>query len=107
MHVNPHRQFDTVARDIIGPFIPPSSKDNSYVLLCICLLSTFPFTMPIPNKLVETAIQAYIQHIYTAFGGSLRMIVDTGGSHLSRTVVKPDSHLAWIFFPKFGFLFPV
>ena len=31
----------------------------------------------------------------------------TGGSHLSRTVVKPDSCLAWIFFPKFVFHFPV
>ena len=25
----------------------------------------------------------------------------TGGSHLSHTVVKPDSHLAWIFFARF------
>ena len=27
--------------------------------------------------------------------------VNTGGSHLSHTAVKPDSHLAQIFFAKF------
>ena len=27
--------------------------------------------------------------------------LSTGGSHLSRTAVKPDSHLAWIFSAKF------
>ena len=29
----------------------------------------------------------------------------TGGSHLSRTAVKPDSRLAQIFFPKIWFPF--
>ena len=37
----------------------------------------------------------------------LLMTYHTGGSHLSHTAVKLDSHLAQIFFPKFGFLFPV
>ena len=35
------------------------------------------------------------------------ILPSTGGSCLSRTVVRPDSCLAQIFFPKFGFPFPV
>ena len=31
-------------------------------------------------------------------------IFGTGGSRLSHTVVKPDSHLAWIFGAKFLFI---
>ena len=34
--------------------------------------------------------------------GLLHLILITGGLHLSHTVVKPDSHFAWIFVAKFS-----
>ena len=40
-------------------------------------------------------------------GGIDTTDADTGGSCLSHTAFKLDSCLARIFFPKFGFLFPV
>ena len=46
--------------DLIGPF-NSSSKANSYVLMCICHMTNYPNTIPIPNNTAETVVQAYLQ----------------------------------------------
>ena len=35
------RPFDSIACDLVGPFPPPSSNGNSYILTCMCLLTYY------------------------------------------------------------------
>ena len=53
-----HRQFDTIACDLIGPFTQPSSKGNLYLLMYICLFAYFPRAIFILDKSTETLVQA-------------------------------------------------
>ena len=55
------RPFDSIACDLVVPFHPPSSKGNSYILTCICLLTNYSIAIPIPNKQMEKIVQAYLQ----------------------------------------------
>ena len=48
-----------------------------------------------------------VRLVVTPYASLAFLRVDTVGSHLSCTAVKPDSCLARIFFPKIGFPFPV
>ena len=72
------RPFNSIACDLVGPFHPSSSKGNSYILTCICLLTNYPIAIHIPNKQAKTDIQAWPQNVYATFGGSLIMITDNG-----------------------------
>ena len=57
------------------------------------------------NVSFSSESRSYI--VISCHSATVTCVTNTGGSCLSRTAVKPDSHLARIFFPKFGFLFPV
>ena len=72
------RSFDSIACNLVGPFHPLIWKVNSYICTCKCLLINYPIAIPKPNKQAETIVQAYLQNIYTTFGGSLTMITDNG-----------------------------
>ena len=48
----PKRSFGFIALDLIGSF-HPSSKENTYVLTCMCLLTNYPIRIPIPDKTAE------------------------------------------------------
>ena len=73
-HGTTYRTFDTITYNLIGPVKPSISKSSPYVLTCMCLLTNFSILIPIPEKQIETVIQAYLQHI---FGSSLTL--ETGG----------------------------
>ena len=78
-HMTPGRgPFDSISYGLVWPFHPLSSKCNSYILLCMCLLTNYPIAIPIPNKQAETIVQTYLQNICTTFGRSLTMITDNG-----------------------------
>ena len=73
-----------------------------------------PMMISTPSSLHHSLLVSTWPHLtpWGKYGYLLKKFVSslrtaTGGSHLSCTVVKPDSRLAQIFFPKFGFLFPV
>ena len=72
------RPFDSIVSDLVGPLHLHSSKANSYILTCMCLLTNCPIAIPIPNKQMVKIIQAFLQNIYTTFGRSLTMIADNG-----------------------------
>ena len=72
------RPFNPIAFDLVGPFIPPSSKGNSYILTCAHLLINYSIAIPIPDNLQKTVIQAYLKHMYNTFNGSLTLITDNG-----------------------------
>ena len=60
------------------PIYTPSSRGNSYVLTCLCLLKNFPVAISMPSKSTETFIQAYLQHMYATYGISLIVTTATG-----------------------------
>ena len=64
--------------DLIGEFIPASSKGNRYALTADCMLTGFTFCIPIKSKTATDVAKAYLDHIYCAFGPSKKILTDNG-----------------------------
>ena len=67
-----------ISMDLIGEFHPPTSKKHRYALTVICMLTGYVFCVPLKTKTAEEVIQAYIDHVYARFGGSLKILSDNG-----------------------------
>ena len=51
------------------------------------MLTGYTMAVPIPNKSAETIVKAYMNHVYSIFGGSSRMLTDNG-SEFKNEVLK-------------------
>ena len=58
-----------ICMDIVGPISPVSSKGNRFCLTVMDMLTGYTMAVAIPNKSVETVVKAYMDHIYSIFGG--------------------------------------
>ena len=58
-----------ISMDLIGEFHPPTIRNNKYALTVICLLMGYVFCVPLKSKTAEEVIWAYIDNIYSKFGG--------------------------------------
>ena len=67
-----------ISMDLIGEFHPPTSRKHRYALTVICMLTGYVFCVPLRTKTSEEVIQAYIDNVYSKFGGSLKMLSDNG-----------------------------
>ena len=67
-----------ISMDLIGEFHPPSSGKHRYALTVICMLTGYVFCVPLKIKTAEKVIEAYIDNVYSKFGGSLKMLSDNG-----------------------------
>ena len=67
-----------MSMDLIGEFHPPTSKKHRYALTVICMLTGYVFCVPLKTKTAEEVIQVYIDHIYSRFRGSLKILSDNG-----------------------------
>ena len=67
-----------ISMDLIGEFHPPTTKKNRYALTVICMLTGYVFCIPLRTKTAEEVIQAYIDNIYSKFGGSIKILSDNG-----------------------------
>ena len=67
-----------ISMDLIGEFHPPTSKKHRYALTVICILTGYVFCVPLKTKTAEEVIQAYIDHVYARFAGSLKILSDNG-----------------------------
>ena len=67
-----------ISMDLIGEFHPPTSRKHRYALMVICMLTGYVFCVPLKTKTAEEVIQAYIDNVYSKFGGSLKMLSDNG-----------------------------
>ena len=67
-----------ISMDLIGEFHPPTSRKHRYTLTVICMLMGYVFCVPLKTKAAEEVIQAYIDNVYSKFGGSLKMLSDNG-----------------------------
>ena len=67
-----------ISMDLIGEFHPPTSKGKRYALTIICMLTGYVFCIPLKTKTAEEVLQAYIDNVYSKFGGSLKISSDNG-----------------------------
>ena len=67
-----------ISMDLIGEFHPPTSRKHSYSLTVICMLTGYVFYVPLKTKTAEEVTQAYIDYVYSKFGGSLKILSDNG-----------------------------
>ena len=73
----PMAPMEFISMDLIGDFTP-SSKGNKYALTIICMLTGYTFCIPIPSKKASDVITAYIDNVYSKFGGSKKILSDNG-----------------------------
>ena len=67
-----------ISMDLIGEFHPPTSRKHRYTLTVICMLMGYMFCEPLNTKTAEEVTQAYIDDVYSKFGGSLKILSDNG-----------------------------
>ena len=67
-----------ISMDLIGEFHPPTTKGRKYALTIICMLTGYVFCIPLKTKTAEEVLQAYIDNVYSKFGGSLKILSDNG-----------------------------
>ena len=67
-----------ISMDLIGEFHPPTTKGKRYALTVICMLTGYVFCIPLKTKTAEEVLQAYIDHVYSKFGGSIKILSDNG-----------------------------
>ena len=64
--------------DLIGEFHPPTTNRNGYALTVICMLMGYVFCIPLKTKTAEEVLQAYVDNVYSKFGGSMKILSDNG-----------------------------
>ena len=84
-----------LSMDLIGEFYSPTSRKHCYALTVICMLTGYVFCIPLNTKTVEEVIQAYIDNIYSRFGGSLKYSVMMGLSLKTKCLNKYPKNLVW------------
>ena len=67
-----------ISMDLTGEFHPPTSKEKRYALTVICMLTGYVFCIPLRTKTTEEVLQAYIDNMYSKFGGSVKILSDNG-----------------------------
>ena len=67
-----------ISMDLIGEFHPPITKGKRYALTVKCMLTGYVFCIPLKTKTAEEVLQAYIDHVYSKFGGSIKILSDNG-----------------------------
>ena len=71
--------------DLIGEFHPPTTRNNRYALTVICMLMGYIFCVPLKTKTAEEVLKAYIDNIYSKFGGSMKILSDNGTEFKNRS----------------------
>ena len=71
-------QVQFISMDLIGEFHPPTSKGKRYVLTIIYMFTGYVFCIPLKTKTAEEVLRAYIDNVYSKFGGSLKILSDNG-----------------------------
>ena len=70
--------MDFICMDLIGEFHPPTSHGHCYALTAVCMLTGFTWCVPLKMQTAEKVLKAYMDHIYSNFGGSIKILTDNG-----------------------------
>ena len=74
----PEYPMQLICMDLVGPITPTTMRGNRYILMVVDMLTGYTMAIPIPNKMAETVVTAYRDHVYCIFGGSTSMLTDNG-----------------------------
>ena len=83
--------MDFICMDLICEFHPPTSRGHCYALTAVCTLTGFTWCVQLKTKTAEEVSKAYLDHIYSNFGGSVKILMDNGTefkNKLFKQVVK-------------------
>ena len=69
----PKSPMEFISMDLIGNF-PKSSRGNCYALTVICMLTGYTFCIPIPSKSADDVVRAYVDNVYSKYGGSRKIM---------------------------------
>ena len=67
-----------ISMDLIGEFHSPTTKGKRYALTVICMLTGYVFCIPLKPNTAEEVLQAYVDNVYSKFGGSMKILSDNG-----------------------------
>ena len=70
--------MDFICMDLIGKFHPLTSRGHRYALTAVCMLTGFTWCVPLKTKTAEEVVKAYMDHIYSNFGRSIKILTDNG-----------------------------
>ena len=70
--------MDFIRMDLIGEFHPLTSCGHYYALTVVCMLTGFTWCIPLKTKTAEEVAKAYVDHIYSLFGGSVKILTENG-----------------------------
>ena len=70
--------MDFICMDLIGEFHPLTSCGHRDALTAVCMLTWFTWCAPLKTKTAEEVSKAYMNHIYSNFGGSIKILTDNG-----------------------------
>ena len=68
--------MEFISMDLIGELYPPSKSEHKYALTVICMLMGYVFCISLKSKSAPEVVQAYIDHVYAKFSGSLQVLSD-------------------------------
>ena len=74
----PSTPMEFLSMDLIGEFHPPSAQGHRYALTVICMLTGYTWCIPLKTKTASEVVRAYIDRVYSEFGGSLKILSDNG-----------------------------
>ena len=57
------------------------------------MLTGYTFCIPIPNKKAETVLEAYMDHVYCKYGGSLKILSDNGTEFKNKLMEEVSKEL--------------
>ena len=80
--------MDFICMDLIGEFQPPMSRGHRYALTAVCMLTGFTWCVPLKTKTAEEVMKAYMDHIYSSFGGSIKILTDNSRTNSSKKSSK-------------------
>ena len=70
--------MDVICMDLIGEFHPPTRRGHRFALTTCCMLTGFTWCVRLKTKTANEVVTAYKNHIACPFGGSVKILTDSG-----------------------------
>ena len=80
--------MDFICMDLIGEFHPPTSHGHHYAQRAVCMLRGFTWCVTLKTKTAEEVTKAYMDHIYSSFRGSIKILTDNGTEFKNKLFIK-------------------
>ena len=88
-----------ISMDLIGEFHPPTTKGKRYALAVICMLTGYVFCIPLKTKTTEEVLQAYIDNVYSKFGGPMKILSENGTEFKNKIFEQVAKELGVVYKP--------